>query len=107
LNNPSTYEILRPEDFGMTRYVSIGHRLTGWNAVKNRVQQLGLDLTDEQVKEVTAQIKRLADVRDQSVEDVDLLLKQYHRRFAGDEPLIEPVHCGEHGLVMNDEQPSQ
>lgn len=24
LNNPSTYEILNPEDFGMTRYVSIG-----------------------------------------------------------------------------------
>ncbi|KAG0733294.1 hypothetical protein G6F57_018760 [Rhizopus arrhizus] len=36
LNNPSTYEILNPNDFGMTRYVSIGHRLTGWNAVKNR-----------------------------------------------------------------------
>lgn len=29
LNNPSTYEHLNPEDFGMTRYVSIGHRLTG------------------------------------------------------------------------------
>ena len=43
LNNPSTYEILDPQDFGMTRYVSIGHRLTGWNAVKNRVQQLGLE----------------------------------------------------------------
>jgi homocitrate synthase len=66
----------------MTRYVSIGHRLTGWNAVKNRVQQLGLDLTDDQVKEVTAQIKKLADVRTQSIEDVDLLLKQYHRRFS-------------------------
>jgi hypothetical protein len=25
LNNPSTYEILNPEDFGMTRYVSIGY----------------------------------------------------------------------------------
>jgi homocitrate synthase len=25
LNNPSTYEILRPEDFGLTRYVSIGY----------------------------------------------------------------------------------
>lgn len=79
LNNPSTYEILKPEDFGygifsnlrisfsirlpkfsskfnhspqfqsMTRYVSIGHRLTGWNAVKNRCEQLGLHLIDEQV----------------------------------------------------------
>jgi len=25
LNNPSTYEILKPEDFGLTRYVSIGY----------------------------------------------------------------------------------
>lgn len=24
LNNPATYEILKPEDFGLTRYVSIG-----------------------------------------------------------------------------------
>lgn len=50
LNNPSTYEILKPEDFGLTRYVSIGHRLTGWNAVKSRVEQLGLKLTDEEVR---------------------------------------------------------
>jgi homocitrate synthase len=78
LNNPSTYEILKPEDFGMTRYVSIGHRLTGWNAVKNRVQQLGLQLNDDQVKEVTAQIKKLADVRSMSIEDVDNLLNQFH-----------------------------
>jgi homocitrate synthase len=80
LNNPSTYEILRPEDFGMTRYVSIGHRLTGWNAVKNRVQQLGLSFTDDQVKDVTARIKKLADVRHMSIEDVDNVLNQYHLR---------------------------
>jgi homocitrate synthase len=78
LNNPSTYEILKPEDFGLTRYVSIGHRLTGWNAVKSRVEQLGLVLTDEQVKDATAKIKELADVRTQSMDDVDSLLRVYH-----------------------------
>ncbi|KAJ1926281.1 homocitrate synthase lys21 [Tieghemiomyces parasiticus] len=78
LNNPSTYEILKPEDFGMTRYVSIGHRLTGWNAVKNRVQQLGLTLTDEQVKKVTAEIKALADIRPRSIDAVDQLLREFH-----------------------------
>lgn len=35
LANPSTYEILKPEDFGMSRYIDIGSRLTGWNAVRN------------------------------------------------------------------------
>jgi homocitrate synthase len=51
LNNPSTYEILNPEHFGMTRFIHIAHRLTGWNAVKNRAEQLKLDLTDDEIKE--------------------------------------------------------
>lgn len=55
LNNPSTYEILNPADFGLTRYVHFASRLTGWNAVKTRVGQLGLAMTDEQVKEVYVQ----------------------------------------------------
>lgn len=79
LNNPSTYEILKPEDFGMTRYVSIGHRLTGWNAVKNRVQQLGLEMTDEQVKAVTGKIKELADIKPLGIEEVDVLLRDFHQ----------------------------
>ena len=39
------------------------HRLTGWNAVKSRVEQLGLKLNDDQIKDATAKIKELADVR--------------------------------------------
>ncbi|CAJ0746479.1 20800_t:CDS:2, partial [Entrophospora sp. SA101] len=90
LNNPSTYEILKPEDFGMTRYVSIGHRLTGWNAVKNRVEQLDLTLTDEQVKKVTTKIKELADIRPQSMEDVDNLLRNYHHIVtSGDQSKVD------------------
>jgi len=65
--------------------VSIGHRLTGWNAVKNRVEQLDLSLTDEQVKKVTAKIKELGDIRPQSMEDVDNLLKNYHHVVTSDD----------------------
>ena len=36
----------------MTRYVSFISRLTGWNAIKSRVEQLGLEMTDDQIKEV-------------------------------------------------------
>jgi len=78
LNNPSTYEILKPEDFGMSRYVSIGHRLTGWNAVKSRVQQIGLDLSDEQIKQVTAKIKAMADIQPLGIEAVDQVLVDFH-----------------------------
>jgi homocitrate synthase len=80
------------------------HRLTGWNAVKSRVEQLNLKMTDEQVssllgflpctmrlahtpqvKDATAKIKELADVRTQSMEDVDSILRIYHNAVhAGD-----------------------
>jgi len=83
LNNPSTYEIIRPEDFGMTRYVSIGHRLTGWNAVKDRVEQLDLVMTDEEIKAVTQKIKTLADIKPLGIEEVDTLLRNYHRELYG------------------------
>jgi homocitrate synthase len=42
------------------------------------VEQLGLKLTDEEVKDATAKIKELADVRTQSMDDVDSLLRVYH-----------------------------
>jgi homocitrate synthase len=34
LANPSTYEALNPQDFGMSRYIHVGSRVTGWHAVR-------------------------------------------------------------------------
>ena len=76
--NPSTYEIIDPSLFGLTRYVSINSRITGWNAVKSRVEQLGLKMTDEQVKEVTAKIKQMADIRPLAIDDTDSIIRSYH-----------------------------
>ena len=78
---PSTYEILDPADFGLTRYVHIAHRLTGWNAVKSRAEQLGLALTDDDLKEATAHIKALADVKPMALEDVDAVLRAWHQKI--------------------------
>jgi homocitrate synthase len=77
LNNPDTYEILDPHAFGLTRYVSIAHRLTGWNAIKNRAEQLGLSLDDAHIKSITAHIKALADEKQLSLDDVDSLLRRW------------------------------
>ena len=76
--NPSTYEILSPSDFGLTRYIHFANRLTGWNAIKSRVDQLNLHLTDEQCKEVTNKIKKLGDVRQLNIDDVDSIIKDFH-----------------------------
>jgi len=75
LNNPSTYEILDPTDFGVSRYIHVAHKLTGWNAVKDRAAQLQLQLDDELIKEITRHIKALADERDLTLDDVDHLLR--------------------------------
>lgn len=74
LANPSTYEIINPADFGLTRYVHFASRLTGWNAIRSRVDQLNLDLTDAECKECTARVKKLADIRPLNVDDVYVVL---------------------------------
>ena len=74
LNNPETYEILRPEDFGLKRYIHIASRLTGWNAIRNRAEQLGLNLEDDKVKLVTEKVKDMADQRPITLDEIDSLL---------------------------------
>ena len=46
LADPSTYESINPDDFGLGREVAIGHHLTGWNAVRERANNLGLTLDE-------------------------------------------------------------
>ena len=89
LNNPATYEILDPADFGLTRYVHVAHRLTGWNAIKQRAEQLQLNLTDDEVKKITEQIKALADQKKLSLDDVDVLLRTYHSSLVDQNELGE------------------
>ncbi|MDI1488677.1 MAG: homocitrate synthase lys21 [Ramalina farinacea] len=87
LANPTTYEIINPADFGMTRYVHFASRLTGWNAIKSRVEQLGLVMTDSQIKQCTAKIKAMADVRHLAIEDID---KKHQFQVKEQEMAAEP-----------------
>src|SRR5260221_4936048 len=74
---PETYESINPADFGLTRDVKIAHRLTGWNAIRSRAQELGLSLSDTQIKQVTQRIKTLADQRPLGADEVDDLLRAW------------------------------
>jgi homocitrate synthase len=90
LNNPSTYEIITPSDFGMSRYVHFASRLTGWNAIKSRTEQLGLEMTEAQVKAVTLKIKAMADVRTLAIDDADSIIRNFHFNLSAKEekPLL-------------------
>jgi homocitrate synthase len=76
LADPTTYEIINPEDFGLTREVAMGHRLTGWNTVRDRALKLGLVLDDSTLKAVTQTIKQRADIRPLALAEIDHLLYQ-------------------------------
>jgi homocitrate synthase len=83
LNSPETYESLNPADFGLERQISIGHRLTGWNAVKARSDQLGLALDNNQIKAFTHYMKTLADDESLAPDKVDDLLRLWAGGFRG------------------------
>ncbi len=89
LADPTTYEILRPEDFGLSREISIGHRLTGWNTIRERARTLGLGLSDDAVREVTKNIKRLADTKPLNLPEIDALLQEAEAR-----ELVESMEAG-------------
>ncbi len=91
LNNPSTYEVLKPEDFGLTRYIHIAHRLTGWNAIKYRAEQLGLELTDTEIKQITEEVKALADLHPLTLDEVDSLLHATRHPQADEQPETDAV----------------
>lgn len=76
LADPQSYESIRPEDFGLTRTVHVAHRLTGWNAVRERAAAIGLALDDADAKRLTARVKALADAGPITLDDVDALLRE-------------------------------
>jgi homocitrate synthase len=79
LADPSTYEVIRPEDFGLQREIAIGHRLTGWNAVRERARALGLALDDHIIKAVTLTVKTRADSAPLGLDEIDALLHEAAR----------------------------
>lgn len=97
LNNPATYEIINPADFGMTRYVHFASRLTGWNAIKSRAMQLNIEMTDEEFKQCTTKVKAMADIRQLAVDDVDSVIRAFHRNIThGDNvPLLQDLTAEE------------
>ena len=88
-----------PADFGVTREIAIGHRLTGWNAVRSRAHALGLALDDAAVQNITRIIKERADVQPMSLDEVDALLRESGGGAVNDDRLADfglPAREGAH-----------
>ena len=60
LNNSETYEAISPEMVGHSRRIVLGKH-TGANALKSKLKDFHIDLTDEQFNKVFQEIKSLGD----------------------------------------------
>ncbi|QFS81768.1 2-isopropylmalate synthase [Roseivivax sp. THAF40] len=72
LKNAETFEIMRPEDVGLAATNLVMGKHSGRAALRDKLRQLGVELGDNQLKDVFVRFKDLAD-RKKEVYDEDIL----------------------------------
>ncbi len=72
LKHAGTFEIMRPEDVGLTESNLVLGKHSGRAALKDKLQQLGFDLGDNAFQEAFVRFKALADAK-KEVHDDDLI----------------------------------
>jgi 2-isopropylmalate synthase len=84
LKERSTYEIMRPEDVGIPRTELVLGKHSGRHALKQRVQDLGYHLTDEQLNRLFDEFKKLADKKKEIYDaDIEALAENQLQSAAG------------------------
>ena len=71
LKDRSTYEIMKPEDVGLSTTELVLGKHSGRHALKQRVTDLGYHLTDEQLNRLFDEFKKLADKK-KDIYDADI-----------------------------------
>lgn len=87
LKEPSTYEIMRPEDVGFSRTELVLGKHSGRAALADRARAMGFHITGEQLQEVFEQFKQLADKKKEIYDgDIAALVKKtLHDSMTDDE----------------------
>ena len=69
LKNAETFEIMRPEDVGLTETNIVMGKHSGRAALRSKLNELGFDLADNQLNDVFVRFKALADRKKEVFED--------------------------------------
>jgi len=69
LKNAETFEIMRPEDVGLSETSLVLGKHSGRAALRNKLEELGFDLGDNQLKDVFVRFKALADQKKEVFDD--------------------------------------
>ncbi|MEL6519588.1 MAG: 2-isopropylmalate synthase [Pseudomonadota bacterium] len=86
LKNAETFEIMRPEDVGLSETNIVMGKHSGRAALRSKLKDLGYELGDNQLKDVFVRFKALAD-RKKEVFDEDLVALVQDSGSAGEERL--------------------
>jgi 2-isopropylmalate synthase len=99
LKNAETFEIMRPEDVGLSETSLVMGKHSGRAALRSKLKELGYELADNQLMDVFTRFKSLAD-RKKEVFDEDLIaLMQDEERTGEDRIRVERLRvvCGTEG----------
>lgn len=73
LNNKETYEIMKPEDVGHSESQIVLGKHSGRNAIADRLNKMGIEVSTEQLQGIFEKFKALADKK-KSIYDEDLIM---------------------------------
>ncbi len=80
----------------LDRRASVAHRLTGWNAIKQRAEQLQLNLTDDEIKKIiTVCMKRAEKILKDNINTLHRLAGTLLEREILDSAEIDSLIRGE------------
>ena len=90
LRNSSTYEIMRPQDVGLTRTSLVLGKHSGRHAFRERVKELGFELSDPEISQMFEKFKALADKKKELFDgDIEALIMQAETDVPGPWQLLE------------------
>ena len=100
LKNKETFEIMRPEDIGLTATNLVMGKHSGRAALRAKLSELGYELGDNQLKDVFVRFKALAD-RKKEVYDDDLIALMAEASLKDEDAFLQikrlRVICGTEG----------
>ena len=84
LRHSTTYEIMRPEDVGLSRSHLVLGKHSGRHAFRERVRELGFELDEEELGRVFMRFKALADLKKELFDgDIEALVLQVEGGTSG------------------------
>ncbi len=75
MQNKETYEIMKPESIGLSKNNLVLGKHSGKHAFRDKVKQMGYDLSEDDINEMFAKFKELADKKKQVYDrDIEALI---------------------------------